>query len=300
MNVIHLLFKLPFVFYSRVLCLAILLSAGCNSKNTTKSEKPEFSATDDTAVRDEVLKTLRTSEITKQLRASGEVFHQEAIHDLSQTNHYLLLSNKAAAAANLGIYMSDLGYLVEFKNIDAGPYFDACLILAEYAGVKKQFSNAIELRFGEIISGNEAIEKSLTQTFKNADNASQGEDFKKLHAAALTGYYFEELYHLVSIVKLYENKNLTDTTAQIVRSSLHLLLNQKQEINNLVRYYDHIKLQPKGIILYQDFLKMQAKYQSLDSDRLLNESNLSVALQDKTVRDIFDFIISIRDGITNF
>ncbi len=273
--------------------------AGCGPKNGSLSEKSESKERDAMAVSDEVLKTLRGSEITKQLHSSGEFFHREVLNDISRTNQYLLVSNKAVAAANLGIYMSDLGYLIEFENIDAGRYFDACLLLADYAGVKKQFSNAIELRFQEIISGNEAIEKSVGLAFKDSENTSGGEEFKKLHAAALTGYYFEELYHLVTIVKLYENKNLTDTTSQVVRAALHSLLNQKQEINNLVRYYDHIKLQPKGIILYQDLLRMQAKYQTLEIDRMVNESDLIAILQDKNVKEIVDFITTIRDGITN-
>ncbi len=298
MKITHFFSRQYIVFHSCFFYLTILLLAGCGSG--AKNDKTEFKESDASAKKDEVLNTLRRSQITKQLHSSGEFFHREALHDISKTNHYLLLSNKAVAAANLGVYMSDLGYLVEFENNDASRYFDACLLLSEYAGIKKQFSNAVELRFQEIISGNEAIEQSMSKAFNGAENESQGEDFKKHHAAALTGYYFEELYHLVTIVKWYENKSLADTTTQVVRSAIHSLLNQKQEINNLVGYYDHIKIQSKGILLYQDLLRLQKLYQTPDIDRMLNESNLTAVLQNKNTQDIFNSIIAIRDGITNF
>jgi hypothetical protein len=286
------IFKQHIIFYS-----LILLFAGCGSG--TKNDKIEFTESDATAKKDEVLSTLRGSQITKQLRSSGEFFHREALNDISNTNRYLKLS-KAVAAANLGVYMSDLGYLVEFENIDASRYFDACLLLSEYAGIEKQFSNAVDLRFQEIISGNEAIQQSMNLVFKNVENESEGEEFKKLHAAALTGYYFEELYHLVTIVKWYEDKSLADTTTHVVRSAIHTILNQKEEINNLVGYYDHIKIQSKGIPLYQDLLRLQKLYQGAEVDQMLNDSNLNVILHNKNAQDIFNSIIIIRDGIINF
>lgn len=273
--------------------MLLMLLSGCGGKKAASEEQAVLAGKAD-QVRDQVLKSLGESGIARQLPFSGSGFQQEALHDISRVHDYLKQSNKAIPALHLGVYMSDLGYLMDFdKKEEARQYFEGCVLLANDVGLNRQFSQAVELRFGEIISGNEALGKSLDRLYKFADNSS--DEFKKMHAAALTGYYVEELYHLAVFVQ----SSVQDESGSGLRmKAVQTLLGQKKEVGNLVGYFDHLKLRPEGIALYQDFLKLQTKYQALDMDRLLKITDPLVILQDGNVQDVLNLIMMIRKAIT--
>jgi hypothetical protein len=284
------------LIFSFYIVLCFILLAGCWTKNNA-DEKPDFAESDATAVRDNVLKSLRSSNVTNQLQFSAEAFNEGLLNDVDRTNDYLR-RGKGAAAANLGIYLSDLACLVTLEKRDeVRRYFDACLRLSEYIGMKKQFEEAIQFGFNEIIAGDKQLEKSLEDLFKDVHNTAQQEEFKKLHASALTGYYVEELYHLASFVKSY---NSVDSADSVFFVALKVFINQKDELNNLIAHFDHIKLKPEGISVYQDLLGLQEKFLALDSDRLLRERDASIILQDKSLQDIFDSLFSFRKRVIDF
>ena len=169
------------------------------------------------------------------------------MNDVDRTNHYLKAGNKGAAAANLGVYMSDLSCLITHgKRDEANRYFQACLALSEFIGMKKQFSQAIQIGFNDIIEGDEKLEKSLANLFKDATNTAEQEEFKKLHASALTGYYIEELYLLAFFLKSYRS---TEGPDSVFFAALSIFANQKDELNNLITYFDHVQLKPPASLL---------------------------------------------------
>ena len=280
------------VFY---FCIFLLI--GCGTKNSDR-ENADKVVNDAAGVRDDVLKSLRSSQITEQLRFSRETFDKGLLNDVDRTNHYLKAANKGAAAANLGVYMSDLSCLITHgKRDEANRYFQACMTLSEYIGMKKQFSQAIQTGFNDIIEGDEKLEKSLANLFKDATNTAEQEEFKKLHASALTGYYVEELYLLASFLKSYRSPDGPDSVFFV---ALSVFANQKDELNNLITYFDHVQLKPAGISAYQDLLSLQAKYLAMESERLLQETDPKIVLRNKSLLDIFDSLFSLRERVINF
>lgn len=151
----------------------------------------------------------------------------------------------------------------------------------------------MELRFSEIISGNESIAKSVGPLFKEADNTSTGEEFKKVHAAALTGYYIEELYHMARFAQA--NASSVEMQKPVLQS-LQTLINQKERVNHLIGYFDHIQLKSEGIGAYQDLLAMQTEYLALDS-QVLQEQDPLLILQNSHVQEIIELVVSVRKRI---
>jgi len=291
-------YKTRGAIYSFIVGVIVIFNSSCGSKSNSPVEAADSTKQDVTVVREDVLKSLHRSDITTQLHSKGIDFNKEFLHDVSRTNHYTRRSNKGAAAANLGIYLSDLNYLIAFDQREsAGLYFDACLKLSEYSGLKKQFGEALQFGFNEIISGDQELEKKFNQLFRNADNTATDEEFKKLHASALTGYYLEELYHVVRFVQSYQP---ADTTTQVFLASVKTLVDQKDELNNLIAYFDHIQLKPAGISAYQELLALQRKYLALDREKLISETDPSALLQNGQLQGIFNDIISIRQRIIDF
>ena len=281
-----------------LLVMALLVAACGNDKRRSDQHASDVKNAD--SVREEVLKGLSGDAITKKLSAMGLAFQKDALNDITRLNHYLQLSNRAGAAANLGVYMSDLGYLTDHGvKEDARRYFDGCIMLSDYVGVNKQFSRAVDLKFSEIISGNEDLQKSLDILFRNATDRTDGEgEFKKMHAAALAGYYVEELYHLVVIAK--SDQAASDSSLQGQQMAVRTLINQRQALGNLIGYFDNLQLKPEGIVVYQEMLALQAKYLRLDAQTMNAYSDQAAVIADKRVQEIFASIVSIRKSIVDF
>jgi len=280
-----------------VLILIIFNLFGCGTKQSPP-EQSDFVEGDAVTIRDKVLNTLRASRVTAQLYSSDIGVDSGFLNNVNRTDQYLKAGDKGAVAANLGIYLSDLSFLVVFdQRDDANRYFDACLRLSEFLGMKKQFGESIHFGFNEILAGDQKLQKSFDRMFKDANNVSAGDEFKKLHSSALTGYYIEELYHLVSFLR--STKPEQGNPAQIFFTTLTTLIDQKNELNNLVSYFDHMDLKPEGISLYQDLLSLQASYLALDGPRLLSKNDPSLIVEDKTLADIFESISLIRTKITD-
>lgn len=278
----------PFCFG---VCLIILSS--CEKKVSTV-EKSDVVERDAGTVRNSILRSLRSSHVTRELTFNTEVFNKGLLNDIDQTNRYLR-HGKGVAAINLGIYLSDLSCLVSLdKREEARRYFDACLLLSEYIGMKKQFEEAIQFGFNGIIAGDKGLEKSLDHWFKDARNTAEQEEFKRFHASALTGYYIEELHHLAFFIKSY---NTRDTVSSILIDALAVFIDQKDELDNLIAHFDNTQLKAKGIDLYQDLLALQTKYLALDSERLLNEKDTFLVLQDKELLEVFETVSSFRKRI---
>jgi hypothetical protein len=283
--------------------LAWVLHAGLFFGCTSPKQETQTSVSVEESgviLRDSVLKSFRTSPVSAQIHQWGNSFQPELVHDITATNHYLQLPNKGIAAANMGIYLSDLGYLIESKqDAEIQRYFDACFLLANEAGMKKQFSKVLELRFAEIISKDESLDKSTDALFKNAENTSQGEEFKKMHAAALTGYYIEELFHLIRFAQTHST-DAGDSVKETYLQSIRTIIGQKSQLGNLIGYLDHIKMKPEAMPVYQGLLRLQAEYQALDVEKMLSEKDAGTIWQNVHLQSIMNETVSIRGNITDF
>ena len=285
-----------FYFCSLNICIILI---GCGTKQS-EAEKTETNEQDAAVVSDDVLKSLRSSQVTDLVRFSDDVLDKGLLNNVDRANHYLSKRDKGAAAVNLGIYMSDLSCLMAHgKREEASRYFQACLTLSEFIGMKKQFIKAIQLHFNEIISGDEKLKKPMDELFKDASNIAEQEAFKKLHAAALAGYYIEELYLLASFVKSHHTPDRGDS---IFFATLGVFASQKDELNNLITHFDHVQLKSAGISAYQELLTLQERYWAMDTDRFWSQqkTNPELVLNDKRLQDVFDTLFSLRKRIIDF
>jgi hypothetical protein len=272
------------------ICLTLFLQS-CNTKKQDTTEAPAVRQVD-TLLRDQVLGSVRSSPITDRLYNNGLPFRRDLLHNTDLTDRYLKKANKHIAAANLGIYLSDLTYVMGFGELEEGKrYFESCYRISEYVGMKKQLGNAIQTGFAAILENDTTLQTTVQSIFDDAANNASGEDFKKLHITALTGYYIEELYHLVSL--LQTQPPLPDSVAVNI---LAVVSDQSQELNNLIGCFDHVHMKQEGIPVYQDLLSLQAQYLALDRERTNKQA---LKINDKRLTGIFNTITSIRTAIIN-
>ena len=276
------------------ICALLVLQIGCGTKQgeLTNTETAERDAT---LVGDEVLKSLRSSHVTDLIQFNDDDFNKGLLNDVDRANRYLKNNNKGVQAANLGIYLSDLSCLVAHdKREQANRYFHATLTLAESIGLKKQFGSAVQLHFNELLAGDSTLQKSLDTKLKGATNTADEGEIQKLHAAALMGYYIEELHLLASFIKSrHENQD------SVFFATLGVFASQRDELGNLIKYFDHMQFKSEGISVYQELLLLQEKYWLMDTDRFwsLQETNPEMVLKDQTLQDVFEVLSSIRKRI---
>lgn len=105
----------------------------------------------------------------------------------------------------------------------------------------------------------------------------------------------EELYRLSRFLELYKPVGgKADTT---FFKTLEIFVGQKNELSNLVGYFDHIDLKSQGISLYQDILRLQVSYLALEGMEVLGKKNAALVLQDKTLMEIIKSVAAIRTTI---
>ncbi len=271
----------------------VLIFQFCSKTNDQSTGIPHTTTDVDTLLREKVLGSLYSSHITEQLYNSGLPYRKALLLDVQFTDHLLKQSNKYIAAANLGIYLSDLNYLMKFGRTDeAKKYFESCYRLSEYVGMKKQFGNAIQSEFDGIIKNDTALKTTLESLFNHAGNSVDGEELRKLYITALTGYYIEELYHAISALKSQELPS-----DSVVQNILIIVSDQTQELNILIACFDHVQMKQEGIIVYQDLLDLQTLYLTLARERQSNNADLTP--QDERLTQILNTVILIRNGLAD-
>lgn len=286
------------ILYSLSGLVLLMAVAACQPKK----EKAEFTESNADSVRNAVLPALPpASEIAAKIQATGADFHYDFVNDLSRKDHYLQLEKRPQAAANLGVYMADMGYLIAYNKMDSAKlYFKACMQLADYIGMDKQFGKAMELRFGEKIKEDARLKENFDLAFKNATNDATGEEFRKQQAAALTGFYIEGLYINIALVKSYPKDILPDDARNVILTpAIRSVLSQKEGISNLLRYFESFKLSGPAVDVYADLVKLNEKYNAMNMDKLLKENNPGLVLKDKMLDGIETDVTSIRNRIVS-
>jgi len=284
-------------FWTYLFCLVAFLP-GCDSKNRTPPDVPKYAEHDASTAEDSVLKTLRISQVTNRIHGTGTKFNPALLNHVDRAPHYANSGSQGAKAANFGIYLSDLKYAATYGQQEAVKrYFEACIRLSESAGIKREFSQIVQYLPQEIMTEDSAFEKSVQRQLNNAQNTSEGEEFKKAHASSLAGYYIEELYHLVSFLQSYSKDQNSD---EVFFTILNTLVSQKSELNALITYFDHIDMKPEGISAYQDLLYLQTIYLQLDIESPSLETEPSKVLGNKSLHELFAAILTVRNKIVNF
>ena len=103
----------------KILFVLLLGSLTLSCQKSKENSENQATTTDSTAFTNErntfFSNLLAPSEAAAQLQATGAEFNASLMHDPKKYTQYT--SNDVKAAANMGIYLSDLNYSVAYKQI---------------------------------------------------------------------------------------------------------------------------------------------------------------------------------------
>jgi len=170
------------------------------------------------------------AELASQLQATAAEFNPALLSDPKSFGSYA--NDPVKAAANLGVYLSDLNYCVAYKQTAyTQELFDAAHELSKAIGLEQGFLEFLSTRFHENIAQNDSVKAVVIELFEKATNSLQGTDREKLVGITMAGYQIENLHLTLGILQSYPKDMLPDDARTVILVPLfQSVLSQKSTI----------------------------------------------------------------------
>ncbi len=289
--------------YLRISLLAVLalfLATSCGSKK-------QEAKTDDTFDLQSYIKAAEA--VDPNLNKVDQVF---TILELVNAEYYDVLTNDPysahsykgsfpIAAANLGIYMSDIIYHY-YGEADETMFltFAAAQELAKYLGLESEFAAWTIER----LEGTAVIKDTITQMFNqlliDSENYTSEEETVFVHTAFLTGSFIEKVFITGSILKQkMMNTDMNKEEEGDVRELLVIYLNQLNPATGILYdAFDQQRDQLEGLLVLNTFEKLELLSEQLKKVKPeLIVAPLRDIASNKDLTATFALVANLRNGV---
>jgi len=193
----------------------LMISCGKNQEKNSNSESRAFAVEKET-----FFNSLKNpNEVADRLMPGLAEFNSTMLSD--PEHFYRHASSSVSAAANLGIYISDLNYCILYKRPDeTKKYFQAAYELSKVIQIEKGILEFLMKRYETNLERNDSVKSVVNQLFSQSTLGLQGTDRERLAGITMAGYQIENLHLALSTLESFPE---TLTEQQI--ESQHLLLN---------------------------------------------------------------------------
>lgn len=243
--------------------LLLIISFSCGRSRESQSESEKQS--DMFAVeRDLFFNNLRNTDEVKLVLSTVSNLDGAVLHDPAMKINYM--GNDIKAAANLGIYLSDLNYcILSNKKAEAKSYFEASFELSEVIQIEKTILDFLMKRYESNLEQNDSLKAVVTQLFDQATLQLKNTDRERLAGIIMAGYQIENLHLVLTIIKSFPD-------------SLSLTAEQHASKEQLVRY---VMDQRNQMEVIYNFIRIHAD--PLDPDKNPNYPFFDNALKELIV-----------------
>ena len=278
-----------------VVIVSFILFVSCTHREGGKTRNDEFKL-----IAEDVTKVIpelhSIAEIKTLFELAGVGYHPDLVNDPTNATKY---SGKQKIAANLGVYMADMVYVISTKGENrAKKEYSAILELAKDFGFADDVLNMSYERYEEGNTSVEEFYKQLQQSLENSSKQMTESEVSEIHSYLIYGNYIEKLY-LVSSLLRHDNKKLEkETEAVLKRDLLALLTNQVSRINEMIFILEKYPDQWSEVVELKDLQKLMDLYLLANTkrDSLLTLSPQQIYKADE-VNDVLDQIELLRRRI---
>lgn len=285
----------------------LLLSALAFSCQTKKEDVPETAPVDTTntafeAERSAFYANLQApAEVAAQLEATAADFNPKLMHDPKMAESYE--GDKIKAAANMGIYLSDLNYSVAYKkSANTKDLFGAAARLSKSVGIDQGILDFLMKRYNENLEKNDSAKAIVYQLLDKTTSGLQGPESEKLVGVAMSAYQIENLHLALGLIENYPKDMLpSDARTQILVPVYKLVLDQQQNLENILGFLKSTKeTENPNYAYYVNALEeLIGVYKKLDvKDRIANNKGIEI-MNDATVQELNAKVNAIRDKVTS-
>jgi hypothetical protein len=245
------------------------------------------------------------AEAAAQLQATAAEFNASLMSDPKLSASYA--TSDVKAAANLGVYLSDLNYSVAYKqSANTKELFTATIELAKYIGLEQGTIDFLMKRYNENIAQNDSVKAVLDKLFDKSTADFQGTEREKLVGIAIAAYQIENLHLAVGILESYPKDMLpTDARTQILIPVFRKVLEQKQEVETIYAFLKTIgdplnpEANPNFAYYSTAFEELIALYKKLNVDEKIANNQGIELMNDDVVKELSAKVNAIRNKIVS-
>ncbi|MFT5640536.1 MAG: hypothetical protein ACI9A7_000633 [Cyclobacteriaceae bacterium] len=223
-----------------ILFLAVgIISCDSKSKKQLKSETDavafEEAGKKISADINKVIKDLpNPTEVPYLLQATGADFDRELINSLDRISQYQ--SNEDKTALNLGIYATDMGYLVSYEQVQPSlDYMENCQKLAESLGIASVFDVRTMNDFQNNLNDPTKLNAIISDAIFEAEKRLESSDRLPVAALVISGSFVEGLYLAVKVIETYPTDILDEDIRNLILEPLvKVVLDQKKPLLDVI------------------------------------------------------------------
>lgn len=237
------------------------------------------------------------SEIPGMLERSGVEYNFELLNPETNVDSYMINSDKAAM--NLGVYATDVGYLIAYEKVqEALDYMGTSRKLAEELGLTGSFESSVVAQFERNLDNRDSLVYLLDNTIENSSEYLNNEQRQKTAALMLTGSVVEGLHISCQLVKNYPS-DLPDNIKNMVLTDLiRAILEQEKSVGEVVKMLETIEQTGDISSILTQFKSLKAQYESLDIQEQISNNQGSLVLTDEHLTEITAILEDLRADIT--
>ena len=166
--------------------------------------------------------------------ATGSDFNPDLVNSLDKAETYTGID---AAALNLGVYATDIGYLSSYdKSDEVYSGMEVCQRLAETIGVASAIDLDLLTRFEENIGNRDSLAILIDEVMEVTKVRLENLDRINLAAIAIAGSFVEGLYISTGVIETYPEDLLPEASRNLILEPLvRIVIDQKKSLKDLLK-----------------------------------------------------------------
>ncbi|EAY30214.1 hypothetical protein [Microscilla marina] len=240
------------------------------------------------------------SEIPYMIKQTGAEFDPKLANSPASSDKYKTTNSKAAL--NLGVYATDLGYMVIYDKVqNAIDYMNATQGLADKLGIAGAFSPATVKRFKDNLSSIDSLTKIINESMKKSDDYLKSEERNDIAALIFTGSFLEGLFVATELVANYPKDELPEEARiQVLVGLVREVIKQKVPLGELIKALKSLNDKPADVNkLVTDLEELYKIYEDLNMEEKIRKNKGDLILSDKSLIGITKKVNAIRADIVN-
>src|SRR4030042_1306010 len=201
------------------------------------------------------------SEIINLLKDIDVIFIPDILNNIDNLEKYSY--SERLVAANIGVYMTNIGYMWSYDETDAAFQNNIAVItLAEQLDIAMTFLESFLQRYSEEEADPDTILVLIERDLKEAVMQFPDENKLELYSAMLTGSFVEKLHLLYEMIKRYpEISNSEDISVENLQKLVWVAAGQVKALEELNKEIDSYAI-PKENQFYHEALVRLASIMS--------------------------------------
>ena len=279
-----------------------MFSCGPNNTEEKQESSDEFEQAE-TDLKDQIQEVIyeipSPSEIPSLLERTGAEYNEAMVNDEAKADQYLTKNEQAAL--NLGVYASDIGYLISYDKVqEALTYMNAAKKLADNLGITGSFNAELINRFEENISNKDSLNALLNETLAETDDYLKDNDRNKMAAMVIAGSFVEGLYISTALIDTYPKDLLPeDKRILILTPLMRVVADQKNSLSEVIKMLETVEKSSTTDELITKLKDLKKDYETLNIDEQIKNNRADLVLSDESLNNITTKTAEIRASIVN-